>query len=580
MKKIFLGTLFALILLLPSISLARDPVLVTDWYIKDFQSQIVVNKDASLDITETITADCGLLPDKHGIFRTLPLYYQKTSLKKVSTPINLISITDENGKDYRYTTETNSIDKTISWKIGDADVPVKGTHIYRIKYNVKNAIRFDNKNFDELYWNLNGNFWQIETDKFAADITFPETTDTDTILTKEINVYEGRFGQKGQVLSTLTWKSPIDLEIASARTLLAGEGITISIPLKKGFISETSGSLIDKYELAIAISIFLLFGFIIYYLWSRFGKDPKLGKAEMVQYDIPAKLTPLELGYIYKNGYFDNKNISATIIDFAVRKYLTIEELPKKGLLGKKDYLLTKLKEADTNLSASEKNILEALFMKEKQTRISEIRNVFYLQLEGIKTAVKNEMITRNYFKKSGFAWQIGLIVASCLIVGLGILIDTNTFLNTISGAFVVSGIITFIVSFLMRSRTLEGAEVFWQIKGFHLYMKTAEKYREQFNEKENIFEKFLPYAMVFGIVPLWVEKMKMLYGADYITNYHPYWYTGYALASFDVSSFTKSISDLSSQMSEAISSSPSSSGSGGGGFSGGGGGGGGGGGW
>jgi uncharacterized membrane protein len=108
--------------------------------------------------------------------------------------------------------------------------------------------------------------------------------------------------------------------------------------------------------------------------------------------------------------------------------------------------------------------------------------------------------------------------------------------------------------------------------------METAEKYRQQFYEKENIFEKFLPYAMVFGIAKLWAEKIKEIYGQEYFDSYHPVWYVGAGdFSSFDAASFTESLNSITTSISSNVS---SGSGSGGGGFSGGGGGGGGGGGW
>ena len=96
--------------------------------------------------------------------------------------------------------------------------------------------------------------------------------------------------------------------------------------------------------------------------------------------------------------------------------------------------------------------------------------------------------------------------------------------------------------------------------------MNTAEKYRQRFNEKENIFEKLLPYAMVFGITKIWISKMKIIYGEDYFSTYHPVWFTGAAMAAFDADSFNTAVNNLSSNMSSTISSSPSSSGAGGGG--------------
>jgi uncharacterized membrane protein len=122
-----------------------------------------------------------------------------------------------------------------------------------------------------------------------------------------------------------------------------------------------------------------------------------------------------------------------------------------------------------------------------------------------------------------------------------------------------------------MSKLTSKGIDVSWRTKGLKLYMNTAEKYRQQFNEKENIFERFLPYAVMFGITKQWANKMRELYGDQYFANYHPVWFAG-AVASFDVNSFTNSLNSVASSVS-------SSAGSGSGG-SGGGGGGGGGGGW
>jgi uncharacterized membrane protein len=112
------------------------------------------------------------------------------------------------------------------------------------------------------------------------------------------------------------------------------------------------------------------------------------------------------------------------------------------------------------------------------------------------------------------------------------------------------------------------------------MYMDKAERYRQKYLEKENIFEKLLPYAIMFGITTMWIKKMKNIYGEEYFNTYHPAWYYGAGLASFNADTFGAQISQISSNMASTMSSSPSSSGSGGGGFSGGGGGGGGGGGW
>jgi uncharacterized membrane protein len=124
-----------------------------------------------------------------------------------------------------------------------------------------------------------------------------------------------------------------------------------------------------------------------------------------------------------------------------------------------------------------------------------------------------------------------------------------------------------------MPKRTVLGLDLYYKIEGFKLYMETAEKYRQQFNEKENIFEKFLPYAIMFGITKQWIKAIGKIYGDKYIASYHPIWYAGVGMANFDVDSFNSVISGISSAVGTA-------SGASGAGGAGGGGGGGGGGGW
>ena len=111
---------------------------------------------------------------------------------------------------------------------------------------------------------------------------------------------------------------------------------------------------------------------------------------------------------------------------------------------------------------------------------------------------------------------------------------------------------------------------------GFRLYMTTAEKYRQQFAEKAEIFTQLLPYAIVFGCVSRWAKAFE---GLD--TSASSGWYVGNR--PFQAAFLAGNLESMNSSLSSAMASTPASSGSsgfGGGGFSGGGGGGGGGGSW
>lgn len=562
-----------IVLFSPALVSAREPNEINDWYIKDFKTEIIVNKDSSLQITEMITADCGNLPNKHGIYRILPTKYYLENGQTVKTSVGLKSITDFDGKPYEY--QTIKDNDTITWKIGSANITVQNENNYKITYQVQNTIRFSNANFDEFYWNLNGNFWEIETDSFEARIIFPkEISET----TGETNLYTGRYEMKDGGLATLEWNKNI-LEIKSSRTLAEGEGITASVTVPKNIFTPPPPSFWEKYGAIIQYCFLLipLFVFIISLLvWSKFGRDPKVSPTIVPEFGIPENLSPLEMGILIKNGGLDNKFISAAIVNLAVKKVLTIKETTSNH------YELNLISKCTTDLSESDNVLIAKIFNGKEKIDIDDLKNKFYEDIPEIQKAADKKLKKDDLIPKNGSCAQIIywtlVVIFFALIFVLG---AVNAWLTL---SIVLSLIISIIFAIIMPRRTLKGAQLMKKVEGFKLYMKTAERYRQEFNEKENIFEKFLPYAMVFGIVNEWTKSFAKIYeeihGQDYFATYHPVWFASAVSGQFNPDLFSSNITSLSSHMSSTLASSPSSSGSGGGGFSGGGGGGGGGGGW
>jgi uncharacterized membrane protein YgcG len=133
-----------------------------------------------------------------------------------------------------------------------------------------------------------------------------------------------------------------------------------------------------------------------------------------------------------------------------------------------------------------------------------------------------------------------------------------------------------------MPARTAKGSAALDQTLGFKQYMATAEADRMKFAEEENVFAKYLPYAIVFHETERWAKAFHGIYGDNPPPGMG--WYTPYgSWNTFGFGGFAHSMSSFTVQTTGTIVSTPAASGSsgfGGGGFSGGGGGGGGGGGW
>jgi uncharacterized membrane protein len=142
----------------------------------------------------------------------------------------------------------------------------------------------------------------------------------------------------------------------------------------------------------------------------------------------------------------------------------------------------------------------------------------------------------------------------------------------------VPAGIAMLVLSRSMAKRTAAGSEMLRRVLGFRLYIATAEKHRQEFNERENIFARYLPFAIVFGCVSKWAKAFEGL--DDQVQQSTSSWYSG--TGPFRVAAFSSGLQSFSSSVSSTLASTRSSSGGSGfsGGSSGGGGGGGGGGSW
>jgi uncharacterized protein (TIGR04222 family) len=298
----------------------------------------------------------------------------------------------------------------------------------------------------------------------------------------------------------------------------------------------------------------------------------------VVEYTPPDALRPAEMGVLLDERA-DTKDVSATIVDLAVRGYLTIEELEKSWVFGKKDWKLTKTKEPD-DLQAFERTIFTGLFKSGTEVSVSDLKNAYHTSLAEAQTQLYANTVSHGWFAKapdaartaaSGTAVVVG-VAGAAAGYGLG-----RFFGAALIGVPIVGvAVLMLATSAWMPKRTAKGSEALRRVLGFRLYIDTAEQRRQEFNEKANIFAEYLPYAIIFGCVEKWAHVFRDIDTTVATSG----WYLG--AAAFSAPDFSRSMETFASSVSHVISSTPGSSGGSGfsGGSSGGGGGGGGGGSW
>lgn len=582
-RRTFFGLVCLATFVLPLVVSAPEAHAATDeCTITNYESTYKL-ENGTFDVLEKITVDCGALEGKHGIFRTLQNSVSKPAAHE--TPVKLKKITDESGKPYKY--EQSEENNTTTWKIGDPNTLITGVHQYWLSYTIGRVVGSAANNQSEIYWDILGTYWKLPINSFKATFTFPSVISGANTAPQ---LFDGAEGSESNTLSNFQWFKDAagqeTLVVASNKNMEPGQGITLSVMFPADLIP--ADQLTDREKFGVYFWFLLpTLGFIIgFILWRKFGRDPKLNKPEMVQYEPPLKLLPLELGLVESYGTLSNQYVTATIIDLAVRGFLKIAIKEGKIAMFGHDWELTLMKDDVSSLKPYEVTILNHLFPEVKTgaiCRLSDQKNSFYKALVPVGTKAKAGLENLKLFDKSTTKAILLQVIIFLAIFGLGALLYFTKSLGETwqpAVSLVITGVIGMTFAILMRRRTPAGAEVLWQLRGFQLYLGKAEKYRMEFYEKEGIFEKYLPYAIAFGLTKQWLKRMHDVYQARGQNMTVWPWYVGstHSLNSFN--SFTDSIDSMISSFSNTVGSSPSSSSSGGGGFSGGGGGGGGGGSW
>jgi uncharacterized membrane protein YgcG len=294
----------------------------------------------------------------------------------------------------------------------------------------------------------------------------------------------------------------------------------------------------------------------------------------VVEFGPPQNLRPAELGLILDETA-DTKDVTATIVDLAVRGVLTITEVP-----GQRDWLLTWRPNTVGGLQPFEKTLLDGLFTGREKVKLSDLKGTFRPTLQSVENQMYADAMSRklfttrpDYLRGGRIVLGIVLMIAGALLANwLGIAFG----FGLVGVAIALLGVVLVATFRMMSVRTAAGRDLMQHTLGFRLYMNTAEKYRQQFAEKAEIFTQLLPYAIVFGCVTRWAKAFE---GID--TSRTNGWYVGNQ--PFQAALIASSLEAMNGSISTAIASTPAGSGSsgfGGGGFSGGGGGGGGGGSW
>ncbi len=542
--------------------------------IQSFDATIVVSADGSVAVEETIVP--RFTGSWNGIYRAIPVEYRTPQGLNYTLRLDVESATDEEGRALKLeSSKERHYRKLKIWVPGAQDA----TRTVKLRYRVANALRFFEEH-DELYWNVTGDEWDVPLEAVSARVELPAG-----VSGVRATAFRGAYGSTAQAPATV---EPDGARAELPRGLGFREGLTIVVGWNPGLvhrptaIERTTDLLYSNVPLVIPLFVFLG----MWRLWHARGRDPKVASIA-TRYEPPANLTPAEVGTLV-DGKPDLRDITASVVDLAVRGYLHITETKNEflfGLFSNKDYTFTMQKPRPewAALKPHERDLLGALFDSSDSVSLSTLKNKFYKHLPGLQNELYGLLVRDGYYTGRPDRVRALYIIAG-VIVGGGIAVLGSTYMISLAMqpaasiiAGVLSGLIIILFGLVMPSRTVPGTRELEKILGFQEFLSRVEADRlERIVKTPEMFEKFLPYAMALGVEDNWAQAFEGIYREP------PRWYTGPgAVQTFRPSTFTSDLGRMSAQAAAVMASAPRSSGgsgfsggSSGGGFGGGGGGG------
>src|SRR5437899_1388586 len=545
--------------------------------ILDYLSDITLEDDGSLQVTETIMVISAGQQIRHGIFRDFPTTYTDPYNNRYVVGFQVLSATCDAAPDqFRVQDQFNG--KRI-YLGNPATLVSPGRHVYTISYTTNRQLGFY-KDHDELFWNVTGIGWDFPIDAASATVHLPLNIPPDKVT------LSGFTGSKGSRESQLS--SSIEdaaFQFTAQRSLSPHEGLSVLLQWPKGYITPpTFSQNLEFFFRDNRGAVLLATGFLVtllYYLlaWSAVGRDPARGVI-MALYEPPANLSPSAMRYLMRMGY-DNKTFAAAILDMAVRGFLKIME--ESG-----SYRLTLTCKDNRDLTDDEKRIAADLFEGRNEVLLKQenhtlIKGAMVATQKWLKTAEEKTyfltnsrylipailislLVALSYFASLGFAGTLGglfmalwltiwTVAVSALVLGalaawrevlrgghsalisggralfltlfalpflggeiMGLFSLTN--LTSLSfGIFLIAtGLLHGVFVHLMKAPTFAGRRLMDQVEGFKMFLGSVDGDRlnraNPPQQTPQVFERFLPYALALDVEQDWANKFSGILSA------------------------------------------------------------------
>lgn len=277
-------------------------------------------------------------------------------------------------------------------------------------------------------------------------------------------------------------------------------------------------------QLGIALALLVLGGIALFALHRMAGADARpggqvakvgefapVGEGES-EFRIVGDIRPGQVGTVVDERV-DPIDVTASLLDLAVRGHLLITELPRESEFARTDWVLTRPTTADAGtLHPFEVELLDGLAAPGGQVKVSELGDKVRASIDKVQDKLYDQVVSNGWYERRPDStrnrWTqlalAGLIVA---VVATALLAAFTTF-GLVGLTLVILGLGLVFVAQEMPARTGKGAAV--QAGLMALRSDLLSQPTDQMPPGQELRElsEVLPYAVVLGGAERWLDAI------------------------------------------------------------------------
>jgi hypothetical protein len=480
--------------------------------VTSYNAKVRLNGDGVLHVEETVAVNAG----GDGFSRTLQTRVRADAQQDRKYDVTNLKVTTDGKPADGFSTEDVDDGTKVSVNAGSG----VATLVY--SYDVDGAVAESTEGLEVSWPVLQGFTQSVSKATVSADVPFASW----------VACFAGRQGSSMPCTSSqLGEGAAVQMEQLGVP---AGGRVVFLIGLNNQATVQPNAKFVDRWSLGRAFTVdgptvglsSLLLGLGVLgaaALWLLRGRDaargsaaagpsrPVLDSGNGPQFAAPDGIRPGQVGTVADESA-DVVDITATLLDLAIRNYLEIVELPRSGEFGRLDWRLERRNEGGPELLPYEKSLLDAVFADGETVQVSELGPALRPRLDSVREHLYADVVTQGWFSQRPDAVRNRWTTAGVVLILAGVVLTFVLALVTKFGlvglAVILAGAALALAGQLAPARTARGSAVLRQIAGLRDYLAHESSSDLPEHHRLEFASRCLPYATVLGLTEKWAVEI------------------------------------------------------------------------